>query len=140
MFYARLKVIFLKEDVTKKYIKDLDGLLKELLEWRSEPPNLNEIYHDAVVFIFGRIFKFLIFDDIYFGRARGLDALVVNKELTMYAELEVFSSHFKRHIRKGDVKADEYRDVLLICWKHNWNECPSDIDVLELRHFWEMAS
>ena len=90
-------------------------------------------------FIFGRIFKFLIFGDIYFGRARGLDALVVNKELTMYAELEVFSSHFERHIRKGDVKPDEYRDVLLICWKHNWNGCPSDIDVLELRHFWEMA-
>lgn len=42
------------------------------------------------------------------------------------AEFELFSSHFREH------KHDPNQCELIICWKNNWPECPSNIKVIEL--------
>jgi len=42
-----------------------------------------------------------------------------------YVEFELYSKNFKVH------KHDPTKCDLLVCWEHNWEECP--IEVLELK-------
>lgn len=44
-----------------------------------------------------------------------------------YFEFEYLSSNFKQH--GHDVALVDY----IICWKHNWDDCPEDIEVIELK-------
>jgi len=132
------------ERIIGKYIRDLDGLLNEIRNWEEEAPlwesEVEEyMYENAVVFAFGRLYKFFNFTGIHFGVPKGLDCGVVWKEEYKRVEFEVYSKSFRDHIKKGDVTPADYQDTIIICWKHNWEDCPKDIDVIELKHFWELV-
>ncbi len=45
----------------------------------------------------------------------------------VYIEFEFLSSRFKTHL-KSEIKSD-----FIVCWEHDWPECPPSIEVLELR-------
>lgn len=129
----------MKEDVIKKYIKDLDGLLGEVKQWEKKPMwdvyhERAGIYHDAVIFIFGRLFQFFNFKSVFFGPPSGLDAVVEWNNQIFDLEFEVFSKTFKRdHLQ--DIKKDE--KILIVCWKDNWENPPDNIEIIELKQFLE---
>ena len=85
---------------------------------------------------FGCLCKHFIFKGILIGEEdKGeLDAIAWDINDNEYIiEFESFSSNFKKHGRSPE------RCNLIICWKHNWEECPNNIEVIELKHFWELA-
>jgi len=133
----------MKEEIIKKYVKDLDGLLREVKEWEKEFTVLHQtfefaehwMYELGVVFLFGRFYKFFNFRDIAIWGRGGLDAQVRWGDDVKELEFEVFSSGFKEHIKRGDVKPDDYKNAIIVCWVHDWKECPSDIDVIDLKQF-----
>ena len=125
----------MKEDVIKKYVKDIDGLLEELSEVQAIPAlRTNE---NAVIFLFGRIFRFLNFDDITIGHEKNddvkLDAWAWN-EKDMRDTLIEFESRSKNFLIHGH---DTHKCDLIVCWEDNWKDCPTDI--LELKSFWANA-
>ncbi|MBX5321352.1 MAG: hypothetical protein QHH12_04995 [Candidatus Bathyarchaeota archaeon] len=77
----------MKENSIKKYVKDLDRLLTEVKLWEKKPvwdvyhPKEIQPYHDALIFIFGRLFNLFDFNSIFFGPRGGLDAIVEHKVL-----------------------------------------------------------
>jgi hypothetical protein len=124
----------MKEEVIKKYIKDLDGLLKEVneigdyfLAWKGFPN------HSMVIFLFGCLYKHLNFQGILIGheKAGDLDALAFLDGEDVIIEFEAYSSNFKKE------RHDASKCNLIVCWEHDWMECPVSIDVLELKRFWE---
>ena len=122
----------MKEEVIKKYVKDLDGLLGEMSKVQLTEASICE---NSVIFLFGRIFRFLNFDDVLVGheKAGELDAWAWNEreQRDTIIEFEVTSRNFR------DQQHDPNKCNLIVCWEHNWKECPSNIDVLELKQFWE---
>ena len=50
----------------------------------------------------------------------------------MHIEFEYKSSHFKRH---GHLKRmnEGIKCDMIVCWEHDWVECPEGIEVLELK-------
>ena len=141
----------MKEDIIRKYVRDLDGLLKEIRSWEKEGTVLHQTYPDVqqwmyeqgIVFLFGRLYRFFNFGDIILGSnartLKGLDGVVSWGKEIKELEFEVLSSGFDVHILRGDVKPDDYKNTIIVCWEHKWKECPSDIDVIEFKHFWELA-
>lgn len=123
----------MNREVIKRYVKDLRGLLDEV-QTLSRPIH-EDMYHDAVVFNFGRFFKFFAFDDITFGSPKGLDAAGWSRGKAVSIEFEVWSKNFEEHLQKGHVKKED-SDVLIFCWKDDWPQCPSNFDVLALEWFW----
>jgi len=78
---------------------------------------------------FGCLCKHFIFEGILIGEEdKGeLDAIAWNINDNEYIiEFESFSSNFKKHGRSPE------RCNLIICWKHNWEECLNNIEVIEL--------
>ena len=123
----------MKEEVIKKYVKDVDALLKEVdevgdvfLEWRKFPT------HNMVIFLFGCLYRHFNFQEILIGheKAGDLDALAFLNNEGVIIEFEAYSSNF------GKQGHDKSKCNLIVCWKHDWKECPDSIDVLELKHFW----
>jgi hypothetical protein len=57
-----------------------------------------------------------------------------------FLEFEVYSKNFETYIKKGDVKPEDYKNTLIVCWDHDWKECPSEIDVIDLNPFWKQAN
>ncbi len=47
-------------------------------------------------------------------------------------EFEFKSSSFKRHNHLASMKKGAKCDMI-VCWEHDWNECPKEIEVLELK-------
>jgi hypothetical protein len=125
----------MEDEIIRKYVRDLDGLLEELSLVQAIPAV--RIDEKAVIFLFGRVFRFLNFDDVTVGheKAGDLDAWAWNerKMRDTIIEFEAMSRHFKRH------KHDPKKCNLIVCWEDNWKERPSNIDVLELKRFWEEA-
>jgi len=124
----------MKEEVIEKYVKDYAALLREIREYGSD------LFHSEgmVIFSFGIIYKHLNLHgiDIRDERKGELDAIAfldpkAKKQVTI--EFELHSKDFVTH-KHEPTKCD-----LLVCWKHNWKECPSNIDVFELDHFWKDA-
>jgi hypothetical protein len=84
---------------------------------------------NAVVFAFGRLYKFLEpvlaealigedgFDRLEF-KAGYPDAEIAKGGKRLRVEFEVRSSEFKRH------EHDERGCDLIICWMHDWHDCP----------------
>ena len=130
----------MKEEVIKKYIKDLDGLLREVKQWEKKPimdiyyPKEYPPYHESLIFVFGRLFNYFNFNAIMFGPPRDLDAVVRWKNQTIYLEFKVRSREFKGDKLK-DIKKDE--KVLVVCWEDNWENPPSNIDIIELGQFFK---
>jgi len=125
----------MEDKVIRKYVRALDGLLREFGEsidegfigrWPSE---------NMVIFLFGNIWRYLNLEDITIrderkGELDG-DAYLCGKRIVI--EFEAKSSHFDEH------KHDPNKCDLIVCWEDDWKERPSKIDVLELKHFWEKA-
>lgn len=134
----------MKDEIIKKYVKDLNGLLKEL---KDVSPYQTDIVvgENAVIFYFGRIYKYLNFYDFTIGHEKALShkldgwAWIEKDKKAIDVEFEPQSKNFEEHIKKGDVKPEDYENTLIVCWDDNWKECPSEIDVLELEHFWKQA-
>lgn len=97
------------------------------------------MYESAVVFAFGRLYKFFNFSGIHFGMPTGLDCGVVLNGEYMKLEFEVNSKGFREHIKKRQVTPADYKKTAVICWRDNWEDRPTDIDVIELKHLWQLA-
>ena len=131
------------KEIIKKYVKDLDGLLKEMGEAISQPYVV--VGENAVIFFFGRIFKYLNFDDFLIGHQKDLEnkldawAWMEKDNKEIFVEFESRSKNFKKHIIKGHIKPEDYKNTLIVCWDDDWNECPSEIDIMALGLYWKQA-
>jgi hypothetical protein len=126
----------MKEEVIKKYVKDLDGLLNNLRGIVSEIFIAQGVSENMVIFIFGTIFNHLKIEDIMIKDEK-------KGELDAWAELENEEIVIEFQVRSKDFLKDKHdpnKCDLIVCWKHNWEDCPSNIDVLELKYFWEEAN
>jgi hypothetical protein len=61
----------MKDEIIKKYVKDLDGVLKEMSEFVSQPQIV--VGESAVIFLFGRIYKYLNFYEFIIGHDKALE-------------------------------------------------------------------
>lgn len=132
----------MSDGMIKKYVKDLDGLLKELRNASLVVQPQMVVGEHAVIFLFGMIFKYLKFKDISIGHLKDLEnkldasALLENDE-ELLIEFESRSNHAKKDIKK--VKPEDYSKTLIVCWDDNWRTCPSEIEVFDLEPLWEKA-
>ena len=122
----------MQREITRKYVRDLDGLLGEMSKVILQPELV--VGENAVVFFFGRIFRYLNFDDIVIGHEKalenGLDAWAWQEKNKKEIIIE-FESRSKNFKGKHDPKKCD----LIVCWEDDWHL--SDVDVLELKRFWE---
>ena len=132
----------MNDRISKKYVKDLDGLLEEL---RNAPfvvqPEF-EMGEHAVTFLFGMISKYLRFKDIQLGHLKALgnrlDATaLLENDKELFIEFESRSNHAKKDMKK--VKPVEYSRTLIVSWDDNWRTRPSEIDVFDLEPLWKKA-
>lgn len=98
-------------------MKDLECMLKDIRSWEEEAPLWETeaeeyMYEDAVIFAFGRLYKFFNFSGIHFGIRKGLDCGVIWKDEPKFIEFEVFSKGFVEHIKKGQVTPEDYKDTI----------------------------
>jgi len=116
-----------------KYVRDSEGLVREIKESRDlQNAEAFAFGHDMLIFLFGRLFRYFVFDTIFIKheQAGDLDAIVWINERELLLEFEVTSKQFDHDTEKCDV---------IVCWEHNWKNMPSNIDVIELKYFWEEA-
>lgn len=127
----------MEDEIIRKYVRDFNGLLREMGKVTCQPELV--VGENAVIFLFGRIFRYLNFGDILIGHEKALDSKLDawawqernNKEIII--EFEARSKNFEKD------KHDPNKCDLIVCWEDNWKEHPSNIDVLELKRFWEKA-
>lgn len=125
----------MEDKIIRKYVRDSNGLLMEMGKVKCQPELV--VGENAVIFLFGRIFRYLNFDDILIGHEKDLDSRLDasawqgRKEIII--EFEACSKNFKKD------KHDPNKCDLIVCWEDDWKERPSNIDVLELKRFWEKA-
>ena len=119
----------------------MDGLLEELKNViLFDAMAVDLAYEDFVIFLFGRVFRYLNFDDIIIGKKveelEGFDAIAYRNAEQIIIEFKSYSSGFKNQLSKG---YDPKNCDLIVCWKDDWGEeCPVN-DVLELEYFWKKA-
>jgi hypothetical protein len=124
----------MKEVIIEKYVKDLDGLYKEIQDNGTDLVESEAM----VIFYFGMIYKYTNIQGINIRdeKKKALDAIAFldpEAEKQVIIEFELESKNFVRHGHDKD-KCD-----LIICWEHNWKEIPEHIDVLELEYLWKEA-
>ena len=128
----------MKEEVIRKYVKNLDGLIADLGGGVSGIFVADVPSEDMVIFLFGSIFKHLNMKDILIKDEKkgelDAQALMDDEKTTIIIEFEARSRDFKTH------KHDPNICNLIVCWEHNWQDAPENIDILELRYFWEKAN
>ena len=114
---------------TPSYQKKEGGVFGPLLRFRNltyEPTN-----EQGVVFLFGMVSKKLGFDSIErlgtdFPDCEGKRRVGNQQQLEhVRIEFEFKSSGYQGHDPNGC-------DVI-ICWEHNWRECPSSLEVIALK-------
>jgi len=134
----------MKDEIIKKYVRDLDGLLRELEgEFISQTEFV--VGENTVIFLFGRIYRYLNFHEFMIGHEKTLEnkldawAYLDKESKEIFVEFESRSKHFEEHITKGDVKEEDYKNTLIVCWDDNWKERPSEIDVFDLESLWKQA-
>jgi len=125
----------MNDEIIGKYIRDLDGLLREFKMLKGK---LGDIEAEticnveaSVIFTFGTVFRFLDFSSLTFGLRKGIDAVVEWNDKPLGLEFESCSSNFRRH------KHPEEGCGLIVCWEDD--DAPHGIDVLELKQLWEEA-
>jgi hypothetical protein len=113
-----------KEDVFQD--RPCYGPLMNLAEMVHEP--LNE---QGVVFAFGLVARKLGFGVLRFQTAfpdcEALPEVVRGQLQRVRIEFEYESRNFLRH-RHNPNGCD-----VIVCWRHNWKECPKGLEVIELR-------
>ena len=133
----------MNNEIIKKYVKDVDGLLRELGDAVSQPHLV--VGENAVIFLFGRIYRYLKFYDFIIGHEKALEnkldawAYLEKDSKEIFVEFESRSRNFEEHIKKGDVKQKDYENTLIVCWDDNWKERPSEINVFDLEPLWKKA-
>lgn len=134
----------MKDEIIKKYVKDSDGLLEELRNASFVFQPQMVVGEHAVIFLFGMIYKYLKFKDVSIGHLKDLEnrldaSALLDDDEELLIEFESRSKHFEEHITKGDVKPEDYKNTLIVCWDDNWKERPSEIDVFDLEPLWKKA-
>ena len=90
-----------------------------------EPTN-----EQGVVFLFGMVSKYLGFDSIEYlgpdfpdceGKRR-----VGNRQQLQHVKIEF-------EFKSGNYDHDPHGCDVIVCWEHNWKECPSSLEVIELK-------
>jgi len=124
-------------DMVKKYVKDLDRLLKECREFKGKDMLFE--CEAMVIFIFGIIYKYfnllgILIKDEKKGELDAIAYLDPSAKNEIHIEFELYSSNFVDHGH------DPNKCDLIVCWQHDWKECPNNIDVLELEQFWDKAN
>jgi len=135
----------MQEEVVKKYVRDLEGLKSEVESFkrRFPVPEKGEwelpLYHEAVIFLFSIIYKYLVFENIpVFSGHKGLDAWIEHEGKVIDVEFEVLSSNLLQPKHHTDRVIEECQ--LLVCWRDNSRkkqDCWKHIDVFELKYLWE---
>ena len=79
------------------------------------------------------------FDSLLIGhepREKDFDAVAWTQEderaRETLIEFEVYSKNFEREGHRTK------KHVLVICWEDDWKDRPENIDILELKQFWEI--
>lgn len=124
----------LKDEIIRKYVRDFDGLLEEMKLFQAQ--TAWKVLENAVIFLFGRIFRYLSFEDIILGHEKkgSLDGWAWNEKAKKPTVIE-FEARSRNFLKD---KHDLTKCDLIVCWEDNWEECP--VDVLELKYFWEKAN
>jgi hypothetical protein len=130
------------DEIIKKYVKDLDGLLEELRNASFVVQPQMVVGEHAVILLFGMIFKYLKFKDISIGHLKDLEnkldaSALLEDDEELLIEFESRSNHAKKDIKK--VKPEDYSKTLIVCWNDNWRTRPSEIEVFALEPLWKQA-
>jgi len=144
--YATLMDLLLKnrslkmDDESQRISKEVDDMEKDIMRVKKKATRslLGFTYpnnENAVIFAFGYLYKWIEsplarvllkeerFDRVEF-RTEYPDAELVRGDKSIRIEFETRSGNFKQH--SHDVKECD----LIVCWIHDWTECP--VNVLEL--------
>ncbi|NGZ96507.1 MAG: hypothetical protein CV089_10360 [Nitrospira sp. WS110] len=93
--------------------------------WRHEPVN-----EDGIVFLFGMVARELGFlveaVQAGFPDCEAKCQIAPGKWQRVRIEFEFESRNFREHGHPTD-GCD-----IIVCWRHNWSECPADLEVVEL--------
>jgi len=78
VFLRRLRM---KAETIRKYVKDMDGLLEEMTKAQAVDSSTLKITEETVIFLSGRVFRFLDFEGIYIGHQESgdLDAMALRR-------------------------------------------------------------
>ncbi|MEM3437158.1 MAG: DUF4268 domain-containing protein [Nitrososphaerales archaeon] len=92
------------------------------------------VNEQGVVFLFSKYHKELGIESIECIRNAFPDAIglrKIGKEVyeRINIEFEFKSSGFKEHLK--EYKSDE--PCIIVCWEHDWEECPKELEVIELK-------
>jgi len=122
------------KNIIDKYVRNLDGMITEIRDLKEDLFESEEM----VVFYSGVIYKYLnlygiVIKDEKKGELDAIAYLDLQAKKGITVEFELYSSNFVEH------KHDPNKCDLIICWRHDWKECPNNIDVFELEYFWELA-
>jgi len=86
------------------------------------------------IILFSQLTELLRMRILYVG-TRYPDAIIQAKQnnrwVTKYAEFELYSSYFDTHLDK--YREDPSSCDMIICWEHNWDKCPKQLEVIELK-------
>lgn len=84
----------------------------------------------GVMFVFGRVAESLGFEveriQPAFPDCEALREVAPGKWQRVWIEFEMYSRNFLEH--QHDAKGCD----IIVCWVHNWPECPEEIEVIEL--------
>ncbi len=124
----------MKTELVAKYVKNLEGLVTDIGAGVSEIFIEQQPSEGMVIFLLGTVFKHLNFEDIMIkDEKKGeLDAIARFEDREIIIEFEANSKHFKLHGH------DPSKCNLIVCWIDKWLEPPANIDILELKYFWEL--
>lgn len=107
---------------------------KNMTNWDGLPRS--PVYEQEVIILFSKLTQYLKmrieqvstrFPDAILRIKRG------NKWVLKSAEFEINSSDFERHGHLEDMQENDKKCDMIICWKHDWEQVPNNIEVIELR-------
>lgn len=131
-------IIQLDEDEGKKIERELFRVanpFKNLNNWEGLPRA--PVTEQEVIILFSKLSQVLKMR-IESVSTRFPDAYIRIKNngewVTKSAEFEKNSSDFEKHGHLKDMKHNKKECDMIICWKHDWEEKPRDIEVVELRN------
>jgi hypothetical protein len=94
------------------------------------------VNEQGVIFLFAKYHKALGIEALQTIHDRFPDAIgriKVDKDrfAEVGIEFEYKSSGFKEHIKKKQYDGENCK--FIVCWEHDWKECPKEIEVIELK-------
>ncbi len=146
LYTSRIKTLWRQElsvpavDVKRRKLEILPNLAKhshvvgDLINFRDMVYGPAE--ENGVIFLFSKITNDLGIKiasiQKHFPDAEAIRYGKDGKGYRVFIEFEYQSSDFPRHNHLEEMKKGKPCD-LIVCWEHDWKECPKEIEVLELR-------